>query len=78
MSNKLWIDERMAQSVLQMLSEGKPLTTEEVAQRVGMEPVDALVMLRDTMRGRVLDVTTFEDRAHNRRTWLAAETPLRT
>ena len=76
MTEQLWIDERLAQSVLRMLSQGKSLTTEEVASGIGLDNVQALVLLRDTMRGRVVDVTDFADRAANRRTWVAGETPL--
>lgn len=77
MSEQLWVDERLAQSVLQLLSCGPGLTTEEVAAKIGLDNVQTLVLLRDIMRGRVVDVTTFADREMGRRVWLAGEIPLK-
>ena len=72
MSDHLWVDEQLAQSVLRLLTQ-KPLTTEEVATAIGLDNVQALVLLRDIMKGRVAEVTTTGD---NARMWVAAEIPL--
>lgn len=71
-----WYDEHLAQSVLLLLTP-KPQTTEYVAERLGLDPIDALSMLREMAAARrIADVTTFAEYAANRRTWIAAETPL--
>ncbi len=66
--------ERLAQSVLRMLSV-LPYSTGSVAAMLGVDPVEANVLLR-RMAGRVINVTTHEDRAQNRTVWIAAEVPL--
>lgn len=69
-------EERRAQSVLRFLSTGTR-TTEEVATHLGLDNVEALVLLRAMSQGRrVADVTSFSDRAENRRVWTNTELPL--
>lgn len=76
MTKTFWYDERLVQSVLQMLS-GKSLTTEDVARQLGIAAVDALSMLRELSEARrVVDVTEFADHEARRQMWLSAEPTL--
>jgi len=70
--------ERRVQSILRFLS-GTARTVDEVAAHIGLSPLETFVLLRELgFERRVVDVTSFEDRAAVRRMWLAAEVPLRT
>ena len=69
-------DERLAQKVLRLLA-GEPVSTEELAARLGLDPVETLVLLRH-LGQRVVNVTSFADRQQKREVWVAGETPLTT
>lgn len=77
MTKTFWYDERLVQSTLRFLMTEKQATAEGLAVHLGIDPVDALSMLRELAdTGRVADVTSFADRQIDRRIWVSGETPL--